>query len=423
MALYDIVAVLAPGGPLKALVELAVERNLDLPALVYESRPAGGRAPTPGFRSRRRGNATTNGNGNVSNGANSQNYDGDNYGDSVLPPESVTELLGLLAPSDPSNINNSNTDSLRRGIPEIMSASAMGRAEMELTDMSSSLGSNSGHSFSLDSHIMALDSRRNVHHSAYAAKAATKGDRSDEEGDEKGNGEEGEEGMEEEEEGDEDFDGRNHRQASNNDFSSGKKKVRSKRAIVEEEDASTAAPLFDAFTAPDHSTSGSRNGKGLSMRPVGEATENLPTRGDGNDLGEGVLGMESVNQNSRVLMDRDYHGDSGVLAFSSEHDGNGNGLLFDDDGDESNGIKLGLGDFIFYSMMVGRAAMYDYMTVFASYLCIVAGLGLTLMALALKRQALPALPFSIALGAIGYFLTRLLIEPGAVQFVSRLVFF
>jgi hypothetical protein len=36
-------------------------------------------------------------------------------------------------------------------------------------------------------------------------------------------------------------------------------------------------------------------------------------------------------------------------------------------------IKLGLGDFIFYSVVVGRAAMYDYLAVFACYLAIVAG--------------------------------------------------
>lgn len=38
MATYDIVAVLIPGGPLKLLVELAQERDEDIPALVYQAR-------------------------------------------------------------------------------------------------------------------------------------------------------------------------------------------------------------------------------------------------------------------------------------------------------------------------------------------------------------------------------------------------
>ncbi|KAL8230743.1 hypothetical protein R6Q57_000521 [Mikania cordata] len=70
-------------------------------------------------------------------------------------------------------------------------------------------------------------------------------------------------------------------------------------------------------------------------------------------------------------------------------------------------IKLGLGDFIFYSVLVGRAAMYDFMTVYACYLAIIAGLGITLILLAFYQKALPALPVSVILGVLFYVLTRI----------------
>ncbi|CAK8563246.1 unnamed protein product [Lathyrus sativus] len=89
----------------------------------------------------------------------------------------------------------------------------------------------------------------------------------------------------------------------------------------------------------------------------------------------------------------------------------------------SGAIKLGLGDFIFYSVLVGRAAMYDFMTVYACYLAIIAGLGITLMLLAFYQKALPALPVSIALGVLFYFLTRLLLEVFVVQCSLNLLMF
>ncbi|KAF2288137.1 hypothetical protein GH714_004608 [Hevea brasiliensis] len=89
----------------------------------------------------------------------------------------------------------------------------------------------------------------------------------------------------------------------------------------------------------------------------------------------------------------------------------------------SKGIKLGLGDFIFYSVLVGRAAMYDLMTVYACYLAIISGLGCTLILLSVCRQALPALPISIALGVVFYFLTRLLMEPFIVGTATNLMMF
>nr|XP_043617275.1 presenilin-like protein At2g29900 [Erigeron canadensis] len=86
-------------------------------------------------------------------------------------------------------------------------------------------------------------------------------------------------------------------------------------------------------------------------------------------------------------------------------------------------IKLGLGDFIFYSVLVGRAAMYDFMTVYACYLAIVAGLGITLILLALYQKALPALPVSVLLGVLFYVLTRVFLEEFIVQCSSNLLMF
>ncbi|XAR65537.1 hypothetical protein NMG60_11009689 [Bertholletia excelsa] len=89
----------------------------------------------------------------------------------------------------------------------------------------------------------------------------------------------------------------------------------------------------------------------------------------------------------------------------------------------SGAIKLGLGDFIFYSVLVGRAAMYDFLTVYACYLAIVAGLGITLLLLAFYQKALPALPVSIMLGVLFYLLTRLLLEAFVVQCSLNLLMF
>ena len=93
------------------------------------------------------------------------------------------------------------------------------------------------------------------------------------------------------------------------------------------------------------------------------------------------------------------------------------------DSGSDRGIKLGLGDFVFYSVLVGRAAMYDLMTVYACYLAIISGLGCTLILLSVCHRALPALPISIALGVVFYFLTRLLMEPFVVGTATNLMMF
>eukprot|EP00584_Thalassiosira_punctigera_P021263 CAMPEP_0172552752 /NCGR_PEP_ID=MMETSP1067-20121228/47172_1 /TAXON_ID=265564 ORGANISM="Thalassiosira punctigera, Strain Tpunct2005C2" /NCGR_SAMPLE_ID=MMETSP1067 /ASSEMBLY_ACC=CAM_ASM_000444 /LENGTH=646 /DNA_ID=CAMNT_0013340803 /DNA_START=52 /DNA_END=1989 /DNA_ORIENTATION=+ len=88
----------------------------------------------------------------------------------------------------------------------------------------------------------------------------------------------------------------------------------------------------------------------------------------------------------------------------------------DDDGSEyegrfSNTIKLGLGDFIFYSVLVAKSAQYSFTCFISSFLVILAGLGGTLVLLAVYKHALPALPISIFLAVFFYVMVRFVAEP------------
>eukprot|EP00531_Pseudo-nitzschia_arenysensis_P001314 CAMPEP_0116145350 /NCGR_PEP_ID=MMETSP0329-20121206/16541_1 /TAXON_ID=697910 /ORGANISM="Pseudo-nitzschia arenysensis, Strain B593" /LENGTH=553 /DNA_ID=CAMNT_0003640939 /DNA_START=140 /DNA_END=1801 /DNA_ORIENTATION=- len=118
-----------------------------------------------------------------------------------------------------------------------------------------------------------------------------------------------------------------------------------------------------------------------------------------------------------VFMERNRHGDpKRILWVDRQGRVFAESIDYGEDEEEMeevgrNSIRLGLGDFIFYSVMVAKAAETSFTTFAACMLVILAGLGGTLILLSVFHHALPALPISICLGIFFYIVTRFCVQP------------
>uniref|UniRef100_A0A1I7TJZ7 Presenilin n=1 Tax=Caenorhabditis tropicalis TaxID=1561998 RepID=A0A1I7TJZ7_9PELO len=85
-------------------------------------------------------------------------------------------------------------------------------------------------------------------------------------------------------------------------------------------------------------------------------------------------------------------------------------------------IRLGMGDFVFYSLMLGNTVQTcPFTTAVACFVSNLVGLTITLPVVTLSQTAIPALPFPLAIAALFYFSSHIALTPFTNLFTLKLL--
>lgn len=89
---------------------------------------------------------------------------------------------------------------------------------------------------------------------------------------------------------------------------------------------------------------------------------------------------------------------------------------------DDNELQIGLGDFVFYSLLVGKSFLYaNFLGACLTAVALFFGLSVTILLLMACDHALPALPIPILLGLFTQILSQFCVDPFATRLNAQIV--
>lgn len=164
--------------------------------------------------------------------------------------------------------------------------------------------------------------------------------------------------------------------------------------------------MNQSISLDDQNNDGNKNENNVKSATVTAATTttiNNSNQANNNRINNGNISNSSNPNNQQQNEIINSHQESGEI---------------EEEDDDEGGLKLGLGDFVFYSVLIARAAMHDWITTCTCTIAVLTGLTLTIFLLAIYEKALPALPISIVFGIIFYFISSSTLNP-LIEFLTH----